>query len=242
METTEGNLVHVFCDESRTSGDRYMVFGGIIVPHSHVTRIKDEINKFREEKGWFHEFKWEKVSRGDFELCKMFLDFYFANSSVMYYKALVIDTTQVDKSSDEKENIFYKWYYHLLCFSFGKYVKNGRILVNLDQRDTKYKLATLKDILDRGLRKNFNCQFGCVSAIEPHDSKKNQFIQLADVLTGAIGYELNSWHEKPNASVCKVALMEHIKASVGLETFWRNTPPNEHKFSIWHFKIKRKTP
>jgi len=49
-----------------------------------------------------------------------------------------------------------------------------------------------------------------INNITPLDSKNSQFIQVIDVVMGAIGYYQNGLFEKKQASVSKVELMKYV--------------------------------
>ena len=244
MNKGKGKLLKVYCDESRTNTDRFMVYGGIMFSEKFREGFESLISKYRNDICWKCEFKWERINKRTYDLCKGFVDLYFNNQNSVYYKALVIDRKFIDKSWDDYETRFYKWYYYLLCYSFGKYVNhNNKFVIVLDNRETKYKLSNLLKILNFGMCKAHSCAPNRIRSLEVDDSKKNQFIQIADVISGAIGYELNNYHQKNGASIYKKGMMSYILRKSGVTTFCINTPPSKHSFSVWHFKFnKKKTP
>lgn len=208
---------------------------------NYLHEFESMISKYRKTVCWQSEFKWERINQRTINLCKGFIDLFFDNQKDVYYKSLVVDNHTVDKKWDDPETRFYKWFYHLLCFSFGKYVEfRNRFIVVLDNRETKYKLPKLHEILNFGMCKEHSCAPNRIRSLEVDDSKENQFIQIADVLSGAIGYELNNCHKKKDASIYKKEMMVYIMERAGLKTFWKNTPPYAHSFSIWHLKLKKK--
>ncbi|MBI5184923.1 MAG: DUF3800 domain-containing protein [Nitrospinae bacterium] len=132
--------------------------------------------------------------------------------------------------------------YQFLLHSFGPYAGNDdKYIVYLDQRDSSYSLGTLKVILNRGLKKKFKGKIinDIIRNIEPKDSKKTNLLQVADVLMGAIGYELNHCHLKSNARRGKVLLSEYIAQKAGLVNLMQETPYRKKDFSIWHFRFKK---
>jgi hypothetical protein len=68
--------------------------------------------------------------------------------------------------------------------------------------------------------------------------KRTHFIQVADILMGAIGYEMNGAHTRTHAKRAKVALAETIAQKAGLVNLQQPTPRNLRHFSIWHFHFR----
>jgi len=70
------------------------------------------------------------------------------------------------------------------------------------------------------------------------DSKSSDFIQVADVIMGAIGYEMNGAHTRTDAKRSKVLLAEYIAKKAGLVNLQQPTPRSQRHFSIWHFHFR----
>jgi hypothetical protein len=236
----EPPLFHIFCDESRQTGSRYMVIGGMLVSSTDLPFYLEKIRKFRIDENWTHRFKWEKVPTKASLLSKYFrfLDFVFDKPHCLSFKCLFVDTTTFERGKDTEEVRFYKLYYNLLVHSFGKVIQpNNRCVVTFHRRTTTYKLGDLLHILNNGLRKKYSCSNNLVKAVESSDLRGSEMLQLADVLIGAIGYEINEYHLARGASLGKIKLMEYIKYRTGLQTFFESTPHYKKHFSIWNFKF-----
>jgi hypothetical protein len=109
-------------------------------------------------------------------------------------------------------------------------------IIHLDQRTTSYyKLSTLCAILNNGLHKKYPALNQPVRNIQATDSKKSDLIQIADVLMGAIGYQMNDAHIRTEAKKSKVALAEYIARKARLINLKQETPYSQKNFSIWHF-------
>ncbi|MFQ5409045.1 MAG: DUF3800 domain-containing protein [Anaerolineales bacterium] len=74
--------------------------------------------------------------------------------------------------------------------------------------------------------------------IQATDSKDSDLIQIADVLMGAIGYEMNGAHTRTGAKRSKVLLAEHIAQKAGLVNLQQQTARSQKHFSIWHFHFR----
>lgn len=238
-------LYHIYCDESRQTQDRYMVFGGIIVPSGNIKQFEEAIALFRSTNNMMGELKWSKVSTQKLAEYKAFIDLFFAFIKGMHFKAIVLDTHQIDHkryNKGDKELGFYKFMYQFLLHSFSPYASNDdKYIIYLDERDSSYPLGTLKVVLNRGIKKKFTGRItsDIVRNIEPMDSRKSSIMQIADILMGAIGYEMNLCHLRSNAKRGKVLLCEYIAVKAGTGSLMQETPFKKRDFSIWHFRLRK---
>ena len=247
-----GPLLHVYCDESRQTQDRYMVFGGIVVYASAVEAFSQAMTLWRDGQNMHAELKWTKVSNQKVAEYKSLVDLFFslAGKNQLHFKSIVFDTTQIDYKTyheGDRELGLYKFFYQFLLHSFGQYAveKDRRMLVFFDRRQTKQKLSTFCVILNRGIRKKFRCDCDVVRNVQVVDSKKCDLMQIADVLMGAIGYQNNDCHLRPGARRAKIELADYIARKANLMSLKQNTPRKMKHFGIWLFqfrKRKKKTP
>ncbi len=93
-------------------------------------------------------------------------------------------------------------------------------------------------MLNNGLMKEYGFAVGPVRSVQATDSKQSDLIQIADVLMGAIGYEMNGAHTRTGAKQSKVHLAEYIAQKAGLLNLQQPTPRSRHEFSIWHFHFR----
>jgi hypothetical protein len=240
----DGPLLHVYCDESRQTQDRYMVFGGIVVHATAVDPFNQAMSLWRVAQNMHAELKWVKVSDRKLAEYKSLVDIFFslAGKNQLHFKSVVFDTAQIDYATyhkGDKELGFYKFFYQFLLHSFGSYTveKNRRTLVFLDQRNTKQKLSTLCAILNRGIRKKYHCARDVIRNVQAVDSKTSDLMQIADVLMGAIGYQNNDCHLRPEARKAKIELATYIANKAHLMSLKQNTPWGMKHFGIWLFQF-----
>ncbi|MCB0003572.1 MAG: DUF3800 domain-containing protein [Anaerolineae bacterium] len=239
----QGRFLHIYCDESRQTADRYMVIGGIIAQREHEVAFHEAMSLFRDDQNMHAELKWTKVSNQKLAEYKAFVDLFFRFNQVFYFKAIIIDTQEIDHSRYNKNDAelgFYKLMYQFLLHSFGSELRHDdRCIVFLDQRTTsRYKLSTLCAILNNGLRKKYRFAYQPVRNIQAINSKDSDLIQIADVLMGAVGYEMNGAHTRAGAKQAKVALAKHISAKARLSSLQQPTQRSQRNFSLWHFHFR----
>lgn len=244
MKTTadypEGRFLHIYCDESRQTADRYMVIGGIIAPRENETLFAEAMKLFRQGQNMHAELKWTKVSDQKLAEYKALIDLFFSFNRAFYFKAIVVDTQEIDHrryNKGDAELGFYKLMYQFLLHSFGSELRQGdHCIIYLDQRTTsRYKLSTLCAVLNNGLHKKYRYLVSPVRNIQAVNSKDSDLIQVADILMGAIGYEMNGAHTRTGAKRAKVLLAEYVARKAGLLNLQQPTPRSHKQFSIWHF-------
>lgn len=238
-----GRLLHIYCDESRQTADRYMVIGGIVALRDDEQRFAEAMTLYRHSQNMHAELKWTKVSDQKLNEYRALIDLFFSVNRLFHFKAIIIDTQEIDHrryNKGDAELGFYKLMYQFLLHSFGAQLRpTDRCIVFLDRRTTShYKLSTLCAILNNGLRKKYGFNYGPVRNVQATDSKQHDLIQVADVLMGAIGYEMNGAHVRTGAKRSKVLLAEYIASKAGLVNLQQPTPRSNKQFSIWHFHFR----
>lgn len=141
---------------------------------------KDAIKDIKKKHGYSDELKWTNVHEATYKVYAELIDWFFMND--MEFRAVVVDKSQIDeKREDYTFNDFYfRMYYQLLHHKMDMdYTYN----IYMDIKDTcsSDKLERLRKIME------YNSSIGRFQFIRSHESV---FIQLADVLMGAINYNL----------------------------------------------------
>jgi len=242
-------VFHIYCDESRQSEHRFMVLGGLVIRATNVPNFNATMAKYRAETNMHAELKWTKVSPQKLPEYKRFIDYFFAlnNANQVHFHTLLIDNHQVDHkrfSGGDKELGFYKFYYQLLLHAFGRRYgqkeQGHRLVVHLDHRNSSYSLDTLKKVLNKGMGKKFQVPGNPFVSVESRDSKKEDLIQIADLLLGAVGFQKNGLHLLAESKRAKVDLAAYIAAQAGLSDLIVDTQRSNHRFSIWNFRLQQK--
>lgn len=241
----ERKLIKVYCDESRQTAARYMLLGGIWIPSWHEEEANNKCCAFRNDNGMWGHMKWTKVKKQKIQEYKDFINIFFEqmNARRAAFRCMVIDTNQLDikkYSKGDEELQFYKLYYLYLLNKLDKCYRN---LVFLDPRQDKKKtrLSTLKIVLNRGAKKKFNIDYNLVSNVEPKPSAESNFIQMADILMGAVGFHWNVLHLKESASEAKIEMANHIAGMLNKRDLHFESPKNGDRFfNIWFCKFPQK--
>lgn len=235
---------HAYCDESRQTQNRFMVFGGLVVPAEKVEPIEAAFSEWRLRRGMSAELKWTKVSRAKLDEYRSFVELGFSliERDELHFKSVVFDTDEIDYRShhdNDKDLGFNKLFYHFLLHKFATYARTDedRLLVFMDERKSSHSLTTLRDVLNSGIRKRYGRRQNVVSAVEARDSKSSDLFQLADVLMGAVGWHCNDCHQRPDCGPAKKLLAERIAERVCLPHLGHQTPFGHRRFEIWRFRF-----
>jgi Protein of unknown function (DUF3800) len=237
---------HIYADESRQCKDRFMVLGGLIVEGGNVPGFEATMAKFRHKTRMFAELKWSKVTNQKFEEYRLFLSYFFSLLSVgqLHFHCLIVDTHLTDHrkfNQGDKEIGFYKFYYQLLLHCFGKrYCRKGeddRLILHLDHRTTRYKLGTLKTVLNNGMKKKFRIDTQPFQSIEPKNSKESELIQINDIVLGAIGFQKNGYQLLPDTRQSTKDLAAFIAREAGIRNLGDDTRLGNHHFTIWNLLV-----
>lgn len=94
----EGNLYHIYSDESRQCQDMYMVIGGIIISSDDVAMLDETMKQYRSEMNMNAELKWSRVANQKYQEYERFVEYFFAlsNTDKIHFRSITIDTHQIN--------------------------------------------------------------------------------------------------------------------------------------------------
>ena len=222
---------NLYCDESTHlihDGHPYMLLSYISIAFPQIRLAKEEIKAIKRKFNYTEELKWTNVHSATYKVYAELLDWFFMND--LEFRAVVVDKSQIDeKRADYSFNDFYfRMYFQLL---HTKVDFQNRYNVFLDIKDTcsGEKLEKMKKIM------SYNSSIGTLQFIP---SRESVFIQLADVLMGAINYNLRIQKGDVKGNViAKLKLIEKIKrhSNISLNT---TTPLSRNKFNLFFITLK----
>ncbi len=222
---------NLYCDESTHlihDGHPYMLLSYISIAYPQIRLAKEEIKAIKRKFNYTEELKWTNVHSTTYKVYAELVDWFFMND--LEFRTVVVDKSQIDETrADYSFNDFYfRMYFQLL---HTKVDFQNRYNVFLDIKDTcsGEKLEKLKKIM------SYNSSIGTLQFIP---SRESVFIQLADVLMGAINYNLRIQKGDVKGNViAKLKLIEKIKrhSNISLNT----TPPlSRNKFNLFFITLK----
>lgn len=222
---------NIYCDEStHLIHDRhpYMLLGYVSIAYPQIRIAKEAIKNIKNKYNYKDEFKWTSVHQATYKVYAELVDWFFMND--LEFRAVVVDKSQIDESRPDYtfNDFYYKMYFQLL---HTKVDFQNTYNVYMDIKDTcsSEKLSTLKRIMD------YNSSIGNLQFIRSHESV---FIQLADVLMGAINYNLRKKKgDVEGRADAKLKLIEKIQkhSNISLNC---STPLYRKKFNLFFISLK----
>jgi hypothetical protein len=148
----------------------------------------------------------------------------------MNFRAVIVDKSQIDETRPEYtlNDFYFRMYFQLLHHDIDL---ENTYNIYFDIKDTcsQEKLRKLKDIL------KWNASIRNFQFVRSHESS---FLQLADVLMGAINYNLRMERgDIEGKVVAKRKIVEHINnhTSISLK---RTSPLSAKKFNLFFITLK----
>lgn len=244
----------IYCDESCT-GDRFMVYGGIVLPTRDVQRFNDMMKEWRikhriEAES---ELSWDGVKNHSLGAYRSLIDLYMKNrfrDGFLNFKAMICDRQSPDYVAFMKFNHkisadlgYYKLYQVFLRHKLGPYAKDNdySLCVYLDERSSNYPLPELRKFLNLGIlnRQPF-LDRDVVETLGTRLSHETEALQLADVLMGAVGWTMNDKDKRPNANRAKTELAVYLATCLRIKSRSLKDPVPSYRdplFDKWMFEF-----
>lgn len=229
--------INFYCDEScylEHDKSKYMVLGMVFCPKSSYNQIKNTIFKLKEKYAIKKnsETKWSKLSNSKSAYYEELVEYFFSPQSNIAFNGIVVDKKKLNhKEFKQSHNEFYyKIMYYMINHKISAFDYNK---IFIDEKDTHNaeRVRTLERILKSNYKSYFSNTIKPIQVIKSHES---QLMQLTDILTGAISYELNN---KEKVSASKRNIISLINNKIGCKIDDKiniNTP----KFELMFFKCK----
>nr|WP_321411144.1 DUF3800 domain-containing protein [uncultured Carboxylicivirga sp.] len=219
---------NIYCDESchiENDHKDYMLLGCVSSAYNQVKRHTERIKNIKTKHNFYGEIKWSNVSTSQYQFYKELLEYFFDTD--LRYRAVLVDKKKIkiDAFNQDYDTFYYKMYYYLLNHN-----KNSMYSYNvyLDIKDTlsAYKVTKLKEIL--------NTQFGVFNNVQNIRSHESIILQIADLITGALAYNLNNADKKVKAKTDLISLIKK-HAPKGLD---QNSDYNENKLNLFFIELR----
>ncbi len=219
---------NIYCDESchlENDHKQYMLLGAISVPYNQIKRHDERIKDIKKKHNFYGEIKWTGVSSSKYHFFKELIEYFFDTD--IRFRSVIVDKSKIknDRFGQDFDTFYYKMYYQLLIHRKNiEYAYN----VYLDIKDTlsANKVNKLKEIL--------NVSYGMFRNVQNIQSKESLMMQLADLIMGAISYELNQHDKKVTA---KIKLINKIKQEANHD-LTKSTIYGEKKLNLFFIDLK----
>lgn len=237
----------VYCDESSHGGDcRFMAYGGVAIEAELAERTVVSVERWRRKHNFLGEMHWSATAPGlrlrahkDFATGVIRM----VQAAKLRFGCVVFDTHDEklfrgQSLLDRRRSMALDFVLH--CFAI-RLQSNDRMWLFPDEGMIRCDRQPFIDEVNskrywRRPSKGYSEVLRCVA---PQHSHESNFIQMADVLTGAIaGANNNGFSAATKRGAAKKELLEHIMAEADLNPL-RSTPQG-HDFDLWHYVPRKK--
>jgi hypothetical protein len=238
----DAEISNIYIDETSQTKHRYLVLGGMIMPKVGCGEFEEAFRHARLPELPHGEMKWTKVSRSKLPAYQRVVDLFFDRASVEthpHFHSLVVDTLKIDDATyneGDREAGFNKEVYQLLL-KIRRLYREPLFHVYPDYRSTPSSTEELRLIVNRGSAKKGDLRDWPFRRIHFRDSKDEAFLQIVDILIGALAFPLNGHDKAINASQAKCALSDHVIRRAPILDVFRDTTVRGW-FTIWHRRLR----
>jgi hypothetical protein len=222
---------NIYCDESThlpRDNKPYMILGCINVAYPQIRLIKEQIKAIKQKHNFNGELKWSNVHEATFSMYSEIVEYFFLTD--MKFRAVIVDKSKIDENLPEYTfNDFYFRMYFQLLHQHIDLEYNYNVYFDIKDTCSIKKLEKLKDIL------KWNASIQNFQFIRSHESI---FMQIADVLMGAINYNLRIKKEDILGKViAKRKIVKKIEqhSNISLNA---TTPLSNKKFNLFFISLK----
>jgi len=228
---------NVYCDESchlEHDGIKPMVLGCVWCPESEKDEIFKRLRDIKIRNGLKAtcELKWNAVSKSKIDYYKDVLDYFFDNSNLHFRVLVVPDKTVLrhDNFGQSHDTFYYKMYFDLLKTILSpQYDYN--IYIDIKDTRSEKKVVRLRDVLCNNA---YDFDKRMVRRIQQVRSHEVELVELADFLTGAIGYV----HRGLTTNPAKMEIIERLKEK-SKYSLTKSTLVKEDKVNIFIWKGRK---
>ncbi|MFN4770627.1 MAG: DUF3800 domain-containing protein [Gemmatimonas sp.] len=230
---------HVFCDESHLSPHTYRIQGGIWVRSEGLREVRQAFTELRARHPKAGELRWGKVDgREPWRVYLDLMDLFFSGPAAKHlsFKCIVVhseDDRSRNGDKHERDLGFYKAYWTLLSH---RLLANCTYHIRLDQRSSPRLKDPEGQLQERLNNTGYNKgSYWDVLTCRGECSKREDLLQLADVLLGAIGW---AWNGRRSTCGAKPGLERYIADKLRWKDLARDTAMNSAKANIWKYTPK----
>lgn len=184
-----------------------------------------ELREIKEKHHFYGEIKWSNVSNSQHKFYNEIVDYFFGSN--LAFRAIVIDKQHIQNQlfNQDFDTFYYKMYYQLLNHRLDM-LSAYNVYLDIKDALSGKKVKKLKEILQT--------KYGVIRNLQNIHSKESIFLQLADLLIGAINYNLRG-ELKVKA---KVDLIHKIQ-SYSKQPLTQSTYYSEEKLNLFFIDLKQ---
>lgn len=230
-----------FCDCSSYVGDnKFAVVGGVAVKRSKENELSEEISKIKSLYGIKGEFKWNSYRAGPRKIAyESLINTFFEalKADDLHFHCMIVDFDEFDhhlngrgSPSKSVNKLYFQLMLHTVCKLYGR---NWRISMFPDHGNDSELISGFREQICAAAYKRYSALPNCLRAVHPTASKKNELLQMVDVVIGIIAAE----REDRLLGHRKAALREFFMEKCQIKDFSKNTASSVRDFTVWNFEM-----
>ena len=187
---------------------------------------KEQIKSIKAKYHYDGELKWTNVHEATYPMYKEIVEYFFMTD--MKFRAVIIDKSQIDENRpDYTFNDFYFRMYYQLLHQGSDLENNYNVYFDIKDTCSHLKLHKLQEIL------HWNTAIRHFQFMRSHESC---FMQLADILMGAINYNLRMEQGDIEGKVlAKKKIVDRLKEHTNIS---RTSPLSNKKFNLFFISLQ----
>lgn len=217
---------NIYCDESthlQNDGHPFMLVSYVSSAYNQLQLHKKHIKMIKHEHHFKGEIKWTNVSAAKYHFYADLIDYFFSND--LQFRAVIVDKGKIneDRKDFTYDDFYFRMYYQLLHHKMDMQY-NYNVYFDVKDSVSNDRLSKLKQML------RYNASIRNFQFIKSYESS---FMQLADLLMGAINYKLRGL----NKVIAKNKIIDKIETHCKKE-ITQSTPKHEDKFNLFFIDLK----
>ena len=227
----DNRTFNMYCDESThliNDHHPYMLLGYVSIAYPLIEMAKKQIKAIKSRYNFTDELKWVNVHNATQSMYSELVDYFF--TSDLQFRSVIVDKSQINETrQDYSFNDFYFRMYYQLLHHLTDLESNYNVYLDIKDTCSHHTLHKLKGIL------KWNTAIRHFQFIRSHESC---FIQMADVLMGAINYNLRIEREDIQGKViAKRVIVDKIKEHTNI-SLSKSTYLSNRKFNLFFISLK----
>ena len=224
---------NIYCDESchlPNDHQPLMVLGAIWCPKTKARDIAVNIREIKKKHDLppFFEIKWTKVSKGKVDFYLDIIDYFFREKD-LHFRGVIAEKEGLDheKFGHTHDEWYYKMYFNLLKVIISPV---NKYFIYLDIKDTRgrEKVKKLREVI---CNSKYDFRREIIAPIQQVRSHEIEQVQLADLISGAVGYK----NRKLASSPAKLNVVRKIVELSGYD-LTKTTLIQEEKLSLFRWE------
>lgn len=189
-----------------------------------MRRHNDRLKALKKQHNFYGEIKWNKVSKSQLAFYIDAIDYFF--DSDLTFRTLVVKKDDIKNQAFEQDfdTFYYKMYYQLIYHQIDT-LSHYNIYLDIKDTLSAEKVGKLKEILQT--------KFGVIRNLQNIRSRESIFMQLTDLIMGAISYHLRGQIKME----AKATIINRIQKQSNHELD-KSTAPWEKKFNLFFIELQ----